>query len=134
MQLESQCGCYADSASGDPYLARMKTKQYVAEFTAFIPTLEDQRNLPAALMNLANTLMLDLVQTKEKRNIQTDRALVPLVNEFQKKWLSIRAKLYRHYGQHILASDGFLNLLLKKYPEVHLLYVHSTLKRNLLYG
>ncbi len=103
----------------------MRAKDIAAEFIESVPNTEEEEQMQKALLSLMNTFIEDFKNLQVARNIQLDRALIPLCKEMDQKWNSVRSKLYKSYGIHVIIPYGFREILKDQVPQVYRYYMQN---------
>jgi len=103
----------------------MKSKFITKKFIEIAKDLSAEKQINEALHELITIFNSDFHDLKKIRNIKTDQALIPLFDELNKKWNTVRSLIYKHYKQHIIKPNGFTEILKTSYPLAYTYWLNS---------
>ena len=98
----------------------MKAKEYFEKYEEGImdEALETgiHRDGPAAKMLIE--FMSEMKQIIEKRHVQFDRGLIPIIREQNQKWNAVVNLFTKKYGDSPIRRDGFYKAMRTEIPEL----------------
>ena len=93
----------------------MKTKQLVKRFI-------EAENKETTILQIITEMGTEFQTIQKARSVKTDRGLIPIFKDMDKKYRSFVFKVNTHYGEKLLKSDMFEIWLKAIYPVVYIFY------------